>query len=189
MAFPVAMYGCESWTIKKGAAAAAAAAKSLQSCLTLFDSIDGSPPGSPIPEILHARTLEWIKKGWVPMNWCFWIMVLEKILESPLDSKDIKPANPEWNQSWIFIGRTDAEAESPIIWPPDMKSQFNRKEPDAGKDWRQEMGNTEEEVGWQHWLNGYFEQILGDAEGQGSLVCCSPRGCKVRHDWVTEKQK
>ena len=108
-------------------------------------------------------------------------MVLEKPLESFLDSKEIKPVNPKGNQPWIFIGRTDAEAEAPIFWPPDEKSQLIGKDPDAGKDWRQEeKGTTEDEmVGWQHQLNGHeFEQTLGDSERQGSLACCSPWGHK-----------
>ena len=118
------------------------------------------------------------KKGWARKNWCFWTMVLEKTLENPLDSKEIKPVNPKRNQSWIFIGRTVAEAEAPILWPPDVKSlQYIGKDPDAGKDWRQEeKGATEDEmVGWHHWFNGHeLEQTLGDIEGQGSLACCSP---------------
>ena len=121
------------------------------------------------------------KEGWMPKNCCFWTVVLEKTLESPLDSKEIKPVNPKGNQSEIFIGKTDAEAEAPILWPPDEKSQLIRKDPDAGKDWRQEeKGMTEgETVGWYHWLNGRdFEQALQDGEGQGSLACCSPWGCK-----------
>ena len=77
-------------------------------------------------------------EGWAPKNWCFWIVVLEKILESPMDSKKIKPVNPKGNQPWIFIGKTGAEAEAPILWPPDVKSQFIGKEPDAGKDQGQE---------------------------------------------------
>ena len=102
--------------------------------------------------------------------------MLEKTLESPLGSKDIKLVNPKGNQSWIFIRRTDAEAEAPILWPPDVKSRLIGKDPDAGKDWRQEeKGTTEDEmVGWYHWLNGHeFEQILGDSEGLWSLACCS----------------
>ena len=100
---------------------------------------------------------------------------------NPLDCKEIKSVNHKGYQSWIFIGRTDAEAEAPILWPPDAKSQFIRKDPDAAKDWRQEKkGMTEDEmVGWHHWLNGHeFEQAPGDSEGQGSLTCCSPWGCK-----------
>ena len=115
------------------------------------------------------------KESWAPKNWCFWTAVLEKTLESPLDCKEIKPANPKGNQSWIFTGRTDAEAEAPIVWPPNMKSQLIGKDPDVGKDWS-EKGMTEDEiVGWHHWLDGHeFEPIPGDGEGQGSLVCYSP---------------
>ena len=110
------------------------------------------------------------------MNWWFWTVVLEKTLESPLDSKEIKPVHPKGNQSWIFIGRTDAEAETPVLWPPDVKSWLTGKDPDAGKDWRQEeKGMTEDEmVGWHHWLDGLeFEQALGVGDGQRGLVCCS----------------
>ena len=95
--------------------------------------------------------------------------------------KEIKTVNPKGNQPWIFIGRTDAEAEAPILWPPDVKNWLTGKDPDAGKDWgREEKGMTEDEmIGWHHWLNGHeFEQTPGDSEGQGSLVCCSPWGCK-----------
>ena len=110
--FPLVMYGCESWTIKKA------------ECLK---------------------------------NWCFWPVVLEKTLESPLDYKEIQPVHPKGNQSWIFIGRTDAEAETPILWPPDMKNWLIWKDTDAGKDWRWEKkGMTENKmVGWHHQLNGY----------------------------------
>ena len=120
-------------------------------------------------------------ESWVPTNWCFWTVVLEKTLESPLDCKEIKPVNPKGSQSWIFIGRTDAETEAPILWPPDMKNWLIGKDPDAGKDWRQkEKGTTEDEmVGWYHWLNGHeFEQAPGVSDGQGSLKCCSPWGHK-----------
>ena len=122
------------------------------------------------------------KESWEPKNWCFWTVVLVKTLESPLNSKETKPVNPKGNQTWIFIGRTDAEAEVPILWPPDAKSQFIRKDPDAGKDWRQEeKGMTEDKmVVWHHQLNGHgFEQAPGDGEGQGSLRCCGPWGHKV----------
>ena len=107
--------------------------------------------------------------------------MLEKTLESPLDCKEIQPVHPKGNQSWIFIGRTDAEAESPILWPPHVKNWLIGKDPDAGKDWRQEdKGTTEDEtVRWDHQLDGHeFEQALGVSGGQGNLVCCSPRGCK-----------
>ena len=108
-------------------------------------------------------------------------MVLEKILESPLECKEIQPVHPKGNQSWTSIGRTDAETETPILWPPDAKNWLIGKNTDAGKDWRQEeKGTTEDKmVGWHHWLNGYeFEQALGVGDGQRSLVCCSPWGCK-----------
>ena len=117
------------------------------------------------------------KESWTQKNWCFWTVVLEKTLESPLDCKEIQPAHPKGNQSRVFIGRTDAEVETAILWPPDAKSWLIGKAPDAGKDWRQEeKGMTEAEmVGWHHWLNGHeFEQALGDGEGQGSLACCCP---------------
>ena len=218
----------------------AAAAKSLQSCPTLCDPIDGSPPGSPVPGILQARTLEWVaisfSKAWkwkvkvkslsrarllatpwtaafkappsmgfsrqeywsgAPLpsyiyiyktvfvtvydSWCFSTVVLEKSLESPLDCKEIQPVHPKGNQSWVFIGRTDAEAETPVLSPPDEKSWLIWKDPDAGKDWGQEeKGMTEEEmVGWHHQLNGHeFEQALGVSDGQGGLACCSPWGRK-----------
>ena len=121
------------------------------------------------------------KEVWAPKNWCFWTVVLEKTLESPLDCKEIQQVNPKGNQPWIFIGRTDAEAEAPILWSSDAKSWLLGKEPDAGKDWRQEdKGMTEDEmVGWHHWVNGQeSEQILGVGDCQGSLVCCSPWGHK-----------
>ena len=117
--------------------------------------------------------------------------MLEKTLESPLDSQEIKPVNPKWNQPWIFIGRTDAEAEAPILWPPDVKSQLIRKDPDAGKDWGQEEKGAKEDkmVGWHHQLNGHeFEQTVGGSEGQKSLACCSSGVEKSRtwlSDWMT----
>jgi len=121
------------------------------------------------------------EKGWALKNWCFWTVILEKTLASPLDCKEIQPVHPKGNQSWIFIGRTDAEAETPILWPPDAKNWLIRKDPDAGKDWRrEEKGMTEDEmVGWHHPLNGHkFEQTPGDGDGQGSLACRSPWGHK-----------
>ena len=128
------------------------------------------------------------KESWVLKNWCFWIVVL-KTLESPLNCKEIQPVHPKGNQPWIFIGRTDAEVETPILWPPDAKNWFIGKDPDARKDWGQEeKGMPEDEmVGWHHWLNGHeFEQIPGDSEGQGSLACCSPLDHRVRHDLATK---
>ena len=119
------------------------------------------------------------RKGWVPKNWCLQTAVLEKTLESPLDCKEIQPVHPKWNQSWIFIGRTDADAETPILWLPDVKNWLIWKDPDAGKDWGQEKkGTTEDEtVGWHHQLTGHkFEQTLGNGEGQGGLECYTPWG-------------
>ena len=121
------------------------------------------------------------KESLAKKNWCFWTVVLEKTLGSPLDCKEIQPVYPKGNQSWIFIGRTDAEAEAPILWPPDSKSWLIWKDLDAGKDWGQEeKGTTEDEmVGWHHWLDGHeFEQAPGIGDGQGGLVCYSPWGCK-----------
>ena len=119
------------------------------------------------------------KESWALKNWCFWTVVLEKTLESPLNCKEIKPVNPKGNQSWIFIGRTDAEAEAPILWLPDEKSWLIGKDPDAGRDWRQEeKGMTEEEmVGWHHQLGGHESaQALGEGGGQGGLVSYSRWG-------------
>ena len=121
------------------------------------------------------------KEGWVPKKWCFWTVVLEKTLESPLDCKEIKPVNPKGNQSWVFIGRTDVEAETPILWPPDVKSWLIGKDPVAGKDWGQEEdGTTEDEiVGWHHRLNGYgFGWTGGIGDGQEGLACCGSWGHK-----------
>ena len=120
------------------------------------------------------------KESWVLKNWCFWIVVFEKSLESPLDCKEIQPVNPKGNQFWIFSGRTDAKAETPILGPPDVKNWLIGEDTDAGKDWRQEKRTTEDEmVGWPHWLDRHeFEQAPGIADEQGSLVCRSPRGHK-----------
>ena len=132
------------------------------------------------------------KESWAPKDWCFWTVVLEKTLESPLDCKEIQPVHLKGDQPWVFTGRTDVEAETLILWPPDVKSWLTGKDPDAGKDWRQEeKGMTEDEmVGWHHWLNGHeFEQALGVGDGQGSLGCYSPWGCKEsdmteRLNWI-----
>ena len=121
------------------------------------------------------------KESWVPKNWCFWTVVLEKTLGGPLDWKGIQPVHSKGNQSWIFIGRTDAEAETPVLWPPDAKNWLVWKDLNSGKDWRlEETGTIEDEmVGWHHWLNVYeFECTLGAGDGQEGLVSCSPRGLK-----------
>ena len=137
--FPVDMYGCVSWTIKK------------TECQTI-DAFE---------------------------LWCW------RRLENPLDCKEIQPVNPKGNPPWIFIGRTDPEAEAPILWTPDAKNCLIWKDPDAGKDWGREKKETieDEMVGWHHWLNGHeFEQALGVGDEQGSLVCCSSWGLRVGHD-------
>ena len=125
------------------------------------------------------------KESWVLKNWCFWTVWLEKTLESPLDCKEIQPVN-KGNQSWIFIGRTDAETEAPILRPLDVKNWLICKDPEAGKYWRQEKRATEDEmVVWHHWFDGHeFKQ----APGQGVLACCSPLSGmqRIRQDWATE---
>ena len=115
---------------------------------------------------------------------CCW-----KRLFRVLDCKETQPVHPKGNQSWIFIGRTDAEAETSVLWPPDVKNWLTGKDADAGKNWkREEKGITEDEmVGWHHWLDGHeFEQASGVGDGQGSLACYSPWGCRVGHNWATE---
>ena len=125
------------------------------------------------------------KESWTPKNWCFWTLVLEK---SPLDSKEVKAVHRQGNQSWIFIGRTDAKAETPILWPPDAKNWLIWKDLDAGRDWREEeKGRTEDEMfAWHHWLSGHeIKQTPGDNEGQRSLACHSPWVTKSR-TWLSD---
>ena len=117
----------------------------------------------------------------MPKNWCFWTVVLEKTLESSLDCKEIQPVHPKRGKSWVFIGRTDAETETPIFWPPDEKSWLIVKDPDAWRDWWQEVkGTTEDEMaGWHHPLDGHeFGCTLWVGDGQGGLVCCDSWDCK-----------
>ena len=120
------------------------------------------------------------KEGCTLKSWCFWTVMLEKTLESPLDYKEIQPVIPKGNQAWIFMGRTEADAEAPILWLPDAKSQLTGKDPDAEKDWGQEEKGTieDEMVGWHQHNRHESEQTPGDGEGQGSLECCSPWGHK-----------
>ena len=146
MVFPVVMYGCESWTVKKAE---------------------------------HWRNL------------CFWTVVLEKTLESPLDCKEIQPVHSKGDQFWVFLGRTNAETETPILWPPHVKSWLIGKDPGAGRDWRQEeKGMTENEmVGWHHRFDAHeFGWTPGVDDGKGGLVCCDSRGCKeldmALSDWT-----
>ena len=131
------------------------------------------------------------EESWVPKNWCFWTMVLEKTLESPLDCQEIQPVHPKGDQSWVFFGRNDAKTEAPVLWPPHVKSWLIGKDPKAGKDWGQEEKRmTDDEiVGWHH--HGHeFELTLGCSEGQGSLACCNPWNCKNLRwfsNWPTTK--
>ena len=130
------------------------------------------------PDVMWELDCE---EGWAPKNWCFWTVVLEKTLESPLDCKEIKSVNPKGNQSWIFTERTDAEAEAPILWPPDAKNWLIGKDPDAGKKWKaKEKGMAENEMVRQnHQLNGHeSKQPLGDSGEWESLICCGPQSHK-----------
>ena len=132
------------------------------------------------PVVMYMWELDY-KEGWAPKNRCFWTVVLEKTLESPLDCMKIQPVHPKGDQSWVFIGRTDTKAETPIFWPPDAKSWLIGKDSDAGRDWEQEeKGTAEDEMaGWHHRLNGHeFEWTLGVGDGQGGLACCDSWGCK-----------
>ena len=121
------------------------------------------------------------EESWALKNWCFWTVVLEKTFESPLDCKKIQPVHPNGDQSWVFFGRTDAEAETPILWPPHGKCWLIGEDPDAVRDWgHEEKGTTEDEMaGLRHRLNGHeFEWTLGDGDGRGGLVSCDSWGRK-----------
>ena len=145
------------------------------------------------PVVMYGCELDY-KESWGLKNLFFWTVVLEKTFESPLDWKEVQPVNPKGNQSLIFIGRTDAEAETPMLWPPDGKEWLIGKDPHAGIDWREEeKGRTEDEiVGCHHQLNRQeFEQAPGDGEGQGNLACWSPWGCKESDmtEWLNINSK
>ena len=134
------------------------------------------------------------KEGWAPKNCCFWTAMLKKTIESPLDCKEIKPVNPKGNHSWIFIGRTDAEAEAPVLWPPDAKSRLIRKGPDTRKDRRQGKGTTEKEmVGWHHRLNGHeFEQareLMMDREACDAAVHGVAKSQTWLSNWTTSLKR
>ena len=140
-------------------------------------------PSSQSYDFSSSHVWMWELDHWALKNWCFQTVVLEKTLESPLDSKEIKPVNPKGNQPWIFTGRTHAETKAPILWPPDMKSWLTGIDPDPGKDWGQKEKRAAEDemVRWDHQLNRHeCEQARGDAEGQRSLVCCRP--------WMSQSQ-
>ena len=126
------------------------------------------------------------KERWVPKNWCFWTVVLEKTLESPLNCKEIKPVHPKGNQSWIFIGSTDAKAETPILWPPDVKSWLIGKDPNAGKDWRQKKkGMTEDEmVGWHHQLDGH--ELVQELATDRGAWCAAAHGVAKSRTWLSD---
>ena len=126
------------------------------------------------------------KEGWVPKNWYFWTVMLEKTVENPLNSEEIEPVNPKRHQPWIFIRRTDTEAEAPIFWPPDAKSQLIGKDPDSGKDWGHENGTTEDVmIGWCHWLNGNSRRWRTGKPGMLQPM----RSPRVRHDLTTDQQQ
>ena len=132
------------------------------------------------PVIMYGCELD-CEESWAPKNWCFWTVVLEKTLESPLDCKEIQPVHAKGDQSWMFIGRTDAKAETPILWPPHAKNWLIGKDSDDGRDWGQEeKGTTEDEMaGWHHWLNGLeFGWTPGVGDGQGGLAFCDSWDCK-----------
>ena len=142
------------------------------------------------PIVMYGWELDY-KESWVLKNWFFWTVVLEKTLESPLDWKEIQPVHPKGNQFWIFIGRTDAKPEVPILWPPDARNWHIWKDCDAGKDWRQEEERkTEDEmVGWHHWLNGHESEHLQEmVKDRESSTLQSMGSQRVRHNWVTEQQ-
>ena len=129
------------------------------------------------------------KESWVQKNWCFWTLMLEKILENPLDYKEIQLIHFKGDQSGVFIGRTDVKAETPILWPLHAKNWLLCKDPDAGKDWGQEeKGTTEDEIaGWHHWLNGHgFGWILGVGDGQEGLTCCAVHGVAKSRTWLRD---
>ena len=131
------------------------------------------------PIVMYGCELDF-KESWVLKNWCFWTVVLEKTFVSPLDCKEIQAVHPKGNQSWLFIGKTDVEAEAPILWPPETKSQLTWKDPDAGRDWGQEKRTTEDEMaGWHHLLDGCeSEWTPGFGDGQAGLACCDSWGHK-----------
>ena len=150
----------------------------IKSCFKIMNSF--KTKAMVFPVVMYGCELD-CEESWVPKNWCFWTVVLEKTLESPLDCKEMQPVHPKGDQSWMFIGRTDTEAETPVLWPWHVKSWLIGKHPGAGRDWGQEeKGMTEDEMaGWHHWLDGCeSEWTLGAGDGQGGLACCNSWGRK-----------
>ena len=132
------------------------------------------------PVVMYRYELDY-EESWAPKNWCFWTVVLEKTLESPMDCKEIQPVHSKGDQSWVFFGRTDAKAETPVLWPPHEESWLIGKDSDDGRDWGQEKkGTTEDEMaGWHHQLDGReFEWTPGVGDGREGLACCNSWGCK-----------
>ena len=168
----------------------------LDSIFKSRDYFGNKGPSSQVYGFSSGHVWMWeldYKESWVLKNWCFWTVVLEKTFESPLDCKEIQPVHPKGSQSWIFIGKTDVETETPILWPCYAKSWLIGKDPDAGRDWGQEKGTTEDEMaGWHHRLNGHeFEWTPGGGDRQGGLVCCYSWGRKESDtaewlNWLTK---
>ena len=159
--------------------------------MTNLDSLLKSRDITLLTKVCIIKELDY-KEGWEPNNWCFWIVVLEKTLESPLECKEMKPVNPKGNQPWIFIGRTGAEVEVPLFWPPDVKSRLIRKDPDAGKDWRQEDKQATE---WDDWMASLTQWTWVWANSgrwwrTGKPGVLQSMGSqRVVYDWMTEQQK
>ena len=171
MVFPAVMYGCESWTVKK------AECWRIDAFVFCFFNLI----------LFNFTILFWFCHI---SKWCFWSVVLDKTLESPLDCKEIQPIHPKWDQPWVFIERTDAKAETPILWPPHAKSWLTGKGSDAGRDWGQEeKGRMEDEMGgWHQGLNGHeFEWTLVFGDGPEDLACCNSWGRKESDmtEWLT----
>ena len=147
-----------------------------------------------VPFLVPSSSDVWMweldcEEGWVLKNWCFWTVVLEETLESPLDCKEIQPVHSEGDQPWDFFGRNDTKAETPVLLPRHVKSCLIGKDSDAGRDWgKEEKGTTEDEMaGWHHWLDGHESQWTPEVgDGQGGLACCDSWGRKVEHDWATD---